>query len=96
MTGKPAIWLRKQFCGRGYSAERARDGRLAFERLSLDLVAVPVEDGNEKSRRAVETYVETNGGQYDGIIRNSTVRLGGDVVDHHRYTISREQYQGGQ
>lgn len=94
MTGKPAIWLRKPFWGRGYSAERARAMiELAFDRLSLDLVAIPVQEGNEKSRRAVEKYVESNGGQYDGIIRNSTVRPTGEIINHHRYTITKEQYQ---
>ena len=93
-TGKPAIWLRKPFWGRGYSGERADAMiELAFDRLDLDLVAIPVEDGNEKSRRAVETYLEPYGGQYDGIIRNSTVRPDGRIIDHHRYTVTREQYQ---
>jgi RimJ/RimL family protein N-acetyltransferase len=92
-TGFPAIWLRKQFWGHGYSGERAGAMlELAFERLRLDLVAVPVQDGNEKSRRSVEDYVDSYGGQYDGLVRNSTVRPDGTIVDHHRYTITREQY----
>ncbi|MCT9096980.1 GNAT family N-acetyltransferase [Haloarchaeobius sp. HME9146] len=93
-TGKPAIWLRKRFWGRGYSAERALAMlALAFDRLDLDLVAIPVQDRNDRSRRAVETYVERFGGQYDGRIRNSTVRPGGAVVDHHRYTVTKAQYR---
>jgi len=93
-TGKPGIWLRKPFWGRGYSAERAHALiELAFDRLDLDLVAVPVQDGNENSRRAVEKYVEFYGGQYDGVVRNSTTRPDGEIVDHHRYTITREQYE---
>ncbi|WP_435364601.1 GNAT family N-acetyltransferase [Haloarchaeobius sp. DYHT-AS-18] len=93
-TGKPAIWLRKRFWGRGYSAERALAMlALAFDRLDLDLVAIPVQDGNDRSRRAVEKYVERFGGQYDGRIRNSTVRPDGTVIDHHRYTITAEQYR---
>ena len=92
-TATPGIWLRKRFWGRGYSAERARAlVALAFGRLDLDLVAVPVEDGNETSRRAVAQYVEALGGQYDGVVRNSTVRPDGRIVDHHRYTITRDQY----
>lgn len=93
-TGYPAIWLRKTFWGRGYSAERASAIiELAFERLDLDLVAVPVQDGNDTSRRAVEKYIESHGGQYDGIVRNATVRPDGNIIDHHRYTVSNEQYQ---
>jgi RimJ/RimL family protein N-acetyltransferase len=92
-TGKPAIWLRKPFWGRGYAGERAHAMiEVAFERLELDLVAIPVEDGNEKSRSAVEGYIDPYGGQYDGVVRNATVRPDGRVVDHHRYTVTSEQY----
>ena len=92
-TGRPAIWLRKRFWGRGYSAERAAAViELAFDRLDLDLVAIPVEDGNDNSRRAVEKYVESHGGGHDGLARNSTVRPDGTVIDHHRYTVTSEQY----
>ncbi len=93
-TGYPAIWLRKPFWGRGYAGERAEAMiELAFDRLALDLVAIPVEDGNEKSRRAVEKYIHPYGGQYDGVVRNSTVRPDGRIIDHHRYTITRTQYR---
>ncbi len=93
-TGKPAIWLRKRFWGNGYSGERAEAMlELAFERLALELVAVPVQDGNENSRAAVERYVDAYGGGYDGLVRNSAVRPDGEVVDHHRYTVTRAQYR---
>ncbi|MWV40369.1 GNAT family N-acetyltransferase [Natrialba sp. INN-245] len=96
-TATPGIWLRKRFWGRGYSGERAAALiELAFDRLDLDLVAIPVEDGNEKSRSAVEGYVERFGGGYDGVIRNATVRPDGRIVDRHRYTITREQYGRGE
>jgi len=92
-TGTPGIWLRKPFWGRGYSGERARKlAALVFDRLDLDLFAVPVEDGNEKSRSAVADYIEDLGGGYDGLIRNATVRPDGRVIDHHRYTVTRSQY----
>lgn len=93
-TGYPAVWLRKPFWGRGYSGERAsRLIEMAFERLDLDLVAVPVQEENENSRRAVEKYVAAHGGQYDGIVRNATVRPDGEIIDRHRYTVTRDQYQ---
>lgn len=93
-TGTPGIWLRAPFWGRGYAGERARAlAALAFDRLDLQLVSVPVQDGNRKSRRAVEAYVEELGGQYDGIVRNSTRRPDGSIVDRHRYTITRQQYR---
>lgn len=92
-TGELGIWLRKPFWGRGYSGERA-DAlmELAFERLDLELVGAAHQDGNEKSKRAVETYVEANGGQYDGVLRN-WISKEDEVRDLHRYTVSREQYR---
>lgn len=94
LTGKPAIWLRQKFRGRGYSGERASALiELGFERLDLELIAVPVEDGNENSRRAVDKYIGAHGGQYDGIVRNAAVRPDDSIIDHHRYTVTQEQYR---
>jgi ribosomal-protein-alanine N-acetyltransferase len=92
-VANPAIWLRQRFWGRGYSGERARALlALAFATLDLELVAIPVENGNERSRRAVERYVNAHGGQYEGRVRHSTVRPDGRPIDHHRYTITNAQY----
>ena len=87
------IWLRKPFWGRGYSGERAGAlFELAFERLDLELVGAAHQDGNEKSKRAIERYVDAHGGQYDGIFRN-WIPKDGEVRDLHRYTVSEEQYR---
>ncbi|GAB3030864.1 GNAT family N-acetyltransferase [Natronobiforma cellulositropha] len=88
----PGIWLRKPFWGRGYSGERA-DALLeiAFERLDLEVVAIPLHRENEKSLRAVERYVERHGGRYEGLLRNHAVRADGPI-DHHRFSIAREEY----
>lgn len=50
------------------------------------------EDGNERSKRAVGKFVETVGGQYDGVFRN-WAPIGDVITDHHRYTVTREQYR---
>ena len=86
------ILLDKQFWGCGYSGERA-DALLsvAFERLELELVVAAHIDGNEKSRLAINKYVERYGGQYEGLLRN-WLPLDNTVADVHRYTISREEY----
>ncbi|WP_435176585.1 GNAT family N-acetyltransferase [Halorussus sp. AFM4] len=91
--GVPAIWLRKPFWGRGYSGERA-DALLeiAFDRLDFGVVAVPLHADNEKSYRAVEKYVERHGGRYEGLLRNHAGRYD-DPADHHRFSISREEYE---
>jgi ribosomal-protein-alanine N-acetyltransferase len=86
------ILLDKRFWGRGYASERA-DALLsvAFDRLALELVVAAHIDGNEKSRRAIEKYVERYDGQYEGLLRN-WLPLPDTVADVHRYTISREEY----
>ena len=86
------ILLDRRFWGRGYAGERA-DAVLsvAFDRLELDLVVAAHVDGNEKSRRAIEKYVERYGGRYEGLLRN-WLPLDDTVADVHRYTISREEY----
>jgi RimJ/RimL family protein N-acetyltransferase len=86
------ILLDKRFWGRGYSGERA-DALLAvaFDRLDLELVVAAHVDGNEKSRRAIEKYVERYDGQYEGLLRN-WLPLTDTVADVHRFTISREEY----
>ena len=87
------ITLDKRFWGRGYSPERAVVFlELAFERLDLELVAVKYIDGNEKSRRAIEKYVDRFNGQYEGLFRN-LLAVNGDVFDCHRYSIHRAQYE---
>ncbi|KTG09822.1 hypothetical protein AUR64_09335 [Haloprofundus marisrubri] len=87
------IWLRKPYWGRGYSGERAAALlELAFERLGLKLVGAAHQDGNEKSRQAIERYIDEHGGQYDGVLRNWILK-GDEVRDLHRYTVSWEQYE---
>lgn len=85
--------LGKQYWGRGYAGECATAlTDLAFERLDLDVVALDYADGNERSKRAIEKFIETVGGQYDGILRN-WASIGDEIADHHRYTITQEQYR---
>lgn len=87
------IMLDERFWGRGYAGERA-DAILpiAFDRLDLELVVASCVDGNEKSRRAIEKYVDRYGGRYDGRLRN-WLPLEETVADLHRYTISRSAYE---
>jgi RimJ/RimL family protein N-acetyltransferase len=90
------MWLRKPFWGRGYSGERAAAlMELAFERLDLELVAVTHLVGNEKSRRAIEKYVEAHDGRHEGRLRNRDA-TGEDPRDLHRYTVSAEEYRDSQ
>lgn len=93
-TATLGLWLRKPFWGYGYSGERAAAMmELAFDRLDLELVAITHQTGNEKSKRAIEKYVEAHGGQYDGLLRNWAVDTDGEPIDQRRYTVTREQYR---
>jgi RimJ/RimL family protein N-acetyltransferase len=88
------LWLRKRFWGRGYSGERAAALlELAFEHLDLELARVTHDPRNEKSKRAIEKYVERYGGQCDGTVRNATATMSGDIVDLTHYTITQEQWR---
>ena len=91
-AGELGIWLRKPFWGRGYSGERAAALiELSFEQLDLDLVGVTLHTDNERSKRAVEKYVDRFGGQLDGRFRNHLV-VGDEPCDVFRYSVSRAQW----
>jgi ribosomal-protein-alanine N-acetyltransferase len=92
-TGYLGFILHRPFWGRGYAGECAKTLLgLAFDRLDLGLIALHYQDGNDRSRRAVERIVDRFGGQYDCLLRNWTP-MDDDIADEHRYTISCEQYQ---
>lgn len=95
-TGEVGVWLRPQFQGRGYADERLEPLlELAFHHLDLPMVEANVTDGNERSREGVENYVERYGGRYEGLLRRSATAgyYETDVVDQHRFTIAREEYE---
>jgi len=92
-TGRIGFILGKPFWGNGYAGECAHAlTELTFDRLGLELVEIGYEEGNERSKSAIEQCIDTYDGQYDGVLRNWTP-LGDEVADHHHYTITREQYE---
>ena len=94
-TATLGLWLRKPLWGRGYSGERAGAlMALAFSRLDLAIVAVSHHPDNEKSKRAIEKYVDRYGGHREGLFRNHLVYHDGTVVDEVRYTVSQAEYRG--
>ncbi|WP_306053513.1 GNAT family N-acetyltransferase [Natronococcus wangiae] len=95
-TGRIGFILGKSHWGNGYAEECALAlTDLAFDRLDLDLVAIGHEEGNGRSKRAIERFTDSVGGQYDGILRNWTP-IGFEIADHYRYTVTRDQYQRAQ
>ncbi len=92
-SAKLGCILARPHWGEGYACGAATAlTELAFDRLDLELVAIGHEDGNDRSARFVERFVDEFGGRYDGRLRNWTP-VGDSVLDHHRYTISREEYE---
>ncbi|ELZ96781.1 N-acetyltransferase GCN5 [Haloferax mucosum ATCC BAA-1512] len=91
-TATLGFWLRPRYWGRGYSGERATAlTALAFDVLDLELVTVSHVAENEKSRRAIEKYMDELGGSRDGRDRNSIV-VADDPTDELRYSVSREEW----
>lgn len=92
-TGTIGIILATPYWGNEYAGECVDAlTELAFETLDLELVAIGYEEGNEKSERMVEKYIETYGGRYDGVLRNWTP-VSDAVLDHHRYTVTQDEYR---
>jgi ribosomal-protein-alanine N-acetyltransferase len=88
-------WIREPYWGRGFSAERA--GAMlyvAFELLDLELVSVGHEPENERSKRAIEKYIDAYGGQYDGLLRNELPPGDfGGPRDLRTYSVSQTQWR---
>jgi RimJ/RimL family protein N-acetyltransferase len=92
-TAELGIWLRKPFWGRGYSGERAgRLLELAFDHLDLEVVTVSHDPENDKSRKAIQAYVDRFGGQKEGRLRNDIV-MNGEPRDSIRYSIAAEEWK---
>lgn len=90
-TARIGFTLGKQYWGYGYAGECATAlTDLALDHLDLEVVAIDHAEGNERSKRAIEKFIDTVGRQYDGVLRN-WMSIGDEIADHHRYTITREQ-----
>lgn len=95
-VGELGMWLRKRYWGRGYSGERAAALlAVGFEHLDLDTIVVTTMDGNEKSKRAIEKYVEAHGGQYEGLLRSFVVEdiKTGGAADVHRFSVTQKEFE---
>ncbi len=91
------IWLRKPYWGNEYSAERGEVFlELAFEELGLEFIEVCAAVGNQKSQKAIEKYINKNGGQHEGQLRHYVVGDDGEPFDVERYTITVEEWNRGQ
>ena len=48
---------------------------------------------HERSRRAIEKYVDRLGGRREGLLRNHITFADGSVHDEVRYTITRNEWR---
>ncbi|EMA38588.1 GNAT family N-acetyltransferase [Halobiforma nitratireducens] len=91
-TGRIGFILGRPYWGNGYAGECATAlTELAFDHLDLEVVAIGHEAGNDRSKRAIKTFVGDVGGQYEGCLRNWTP-IGDEVADHHRSTVTRTAF----
>ena len=91
--GDLAVILAKPYWGNGYAQECAMVlTELAFDRLDLEVVTLGYDEGNDRSKAAIESFIDRVDGQYDGVTRNAT-RRGNRVVDAHNYSVTKEQYR---
>lgn len=87
-----AVILAHPYWGNGYAVECAWAlSGMAFEDLGLEVVTVGYDEGNERSKAAIERFIEAIGGQYDGVVRNATERDDG-LVDAYEYSVTATQY----
>jgi RimJ/RimL family protein N-acetyltransferase len=92
-TAKLGLLLAPTFWGHNYALEtNTRLTKLAVERLDLGGVQIGHTADNEKSRRAVEKFVERFGGRRQGRLRNEGVGDDGPV-DIVRYVVTAEDYR---
>jgi len=90
------VSLYRPYWGRGYAGERARALlAVTFDVLDLDVASVAHFEGNENSKRQMETWVERFGGREDAFIRNAVPRDGGDAEpwDLRSYSITAADYR---
>lgn len=91
-VGDLGAMFAKRFWGRGYAGEAAGAlTRLAFDRLDLGVVTADHRAGNDRSRRALEKFVDEHGGQCDGVRRDAPTP--GEVETRRRYSVTRGEYR---
>lgn len=95
------LWLRKPDWGRGFSGEAA-DALVhaAFECLDAPFVVAGCLPANDRSRRAIESFVRRYGGAYYGsppTVSSSAADGAAEnaVVPRHEWAITRDQYETG-
>jgi len=99
-AGDYGLWLRRDHWGRGFSGE-VTDAltHVAFESLAAPYVVVGCLPSNDRSRRAIETFVRRYDGAYVGSPPTVPSRAEGqespEVVGHHEWVVTREGFDGG-
>lgn len=89
-TAKLGLLLAPTFWGRGYALEtNTRLTELAFDRLDLGAVRIGHTVGNEKSRAAVESFLDRFDGHREGVIRHEAAGTD-EPVNVARYVVTRD------
>lgn len=92
--GVLGLWLKKAHWGNEYSTERAQAlFYVGFCVLDLSIIEVRHNAGNERSRRSIEKYMSTFGGERTGVVKNNNVGPDGQIHDSVVYALERSSYQ---
>ncbi|MDY0235193.1 MAG: GNAT family protein [Gudongella sp.] len=82
--------LNQDYWGRGYATEAVKKFiEYSFDSLKLDILSVYHYSFNEKSKRVIEKC----GFQFEGMLRESSVILNGEVYDDMCYSILEREYR---
>lgn len=92
-AGELAVFLRKPFWGREYADDCFHAlSELAFKHLDVAVVEAECAVENERSRRAIEKFIDAHGGEYAGVLRNWRIPDDGEPLDSHHFSITQDQY----
>ncbi|WP_255149376.1 GNAT family N-acetyltransferase [Halorarius halobius] len=86
-TAEIGVVLDRPFWGEGVAGDVvATLGRVAFERLDVDLLELGFDADNERAWAAAERYADQFGGRVAGPFRALSTRAG-EPVDQYRYAV---------
>lgn len=89
-TAKLGLLLAPDFWGRGYALEaNTRLTEMAFDRLDLGAIQIGHSVDNERSRPAVESYIDRFDGHREGVRRHDATD-GSEPIDVVRYVVTRD------
>lgn len=87
------VWLRKDRWGEGIAKEKA-EGLIysIFQTMNIQTIEVRVATENKNSISAVQSYIRSFGGQYDGCLRKTSITPKNDVVSIFVWSLTEDEF----